>query len=201
MIGIINYGSGNVKSFENVFLQNKVSFKNINSKNDFANINGLILPGVGAFDNVLQKLNNSGFRHELEYLVLEKGIPILGICVGMQIMSIGSAEGVEKGLGWINANVEKFKINKRLPHMGWNKVLSVKKNILFDSIDNEEFYFLHSYFFSLKDNANTLAVTDYGEQFCCAISHKNIYGVQFHPEKSHSSGEKLLLNFVRKICA
>ncbi|MFA7184989.1 MAG: imidazole glycerol phosphate synthase subunit HisH, partial [Victivallales bacterium] len=129
------------------------------------------------------------------------GIPVLGICVGMQVLAESSEEGHEKGLGWIRGTVKKidssqFKQRTHLPHMGWNDIRPVKECGLFKGInDDARFYFLHSYYFSCADKDDVLAVTEYGSEFACAVNSKNIYGVQFHPEKSHRYGIQLLKNF------
>jgi glutamine amidotransferase len=151
------------------------------------------------------KLNKSGIRNNLEDCVLNKKIPLLGICVGMQILSKSSEEGKENGLGWIDGTVKKFNIDSipfrtKLPHMGWNTISINNKNSLIDQLDLEsKFYFLHSYYFQCNDSIDILTSTNYGINFTSAISNENIYGVQFHPEKSHQNGVKLLKNFA-KLC-
>ena len=147
-------------------------------------------------------LQNSGMKEKLDELVLEKETPVIGICVGMQMLAHSSDEGKLPGLGWVDATVKKFDITKipsttRLPHMGWNTVKPVMPvNPLFDGFDEESsFYFLHSYYFSCNNPADIIATADYGGPYACAINHKNIYGVQCHPEKSHHDGVKLLQNF------
>jgi imidazole glycerol-phosphate synthase subunit HisH len=163
----------------------------------------LILPGVGAFDYAMNKLENSGMRGRLNELILEKFVPILGICVGMQMLGKNSDEGVLPGLSWIDATVKKFDASKikshtQLPHMGWNDVYPINQNNLFDGLyDTSKFYFLHSYYVDCYDPNIAIAESFYGEKFVCAVQFKNIYGVQFHPEKSHHFGVKLLENFVK----
>ena len=162
----------------------------------------LILPGVGHFDHAMKKLNNSGLRDCLENLVINLKIPLLGICVGMQILADKSEEGITPGLGWISGNVRSFSNNSTssrlpLPHMGWN-TLHINKTSLISLENNDqlpEFYFLHSYYFDAKDKSIVSATSGYGFDFDAVISNKNIHGVQFHPEKSHQWGEKLLKNF------
>lgn len=203
MITIINYGCGNIKAIQNVFHKLSIETKVANIADDLINAEKLILPGVGAFDFAMQKLADSGMRDKIDELVLEKKILVLGICVGLQLMAIDSEEGVLKGLGWINASVKKFDISKlnklvNLPHMGWNDVSPSKPTPLFDGLDNHaKFYFLHSYYMSCNDNAQILAKSDYAGEFVCAVNRENIYGVQFHPEKSHHYGVKLLENFAK----
>src|SRR5690606_18267975 len=145
----------------------------------------IILPGVGAFDQAMDLLGRSGMRAVLDHLVLEKQVPVLGICVGMQILGRSSAEGTAKGLGWIDGDVKAFKsLNLPLPHMGWNDVKAVKQTGLLRGFDGEpRFYFLHSYFMACDNAADVAAEAHYGIDFCCAVNDGNIYGVQFHPEK------------------
>ena len=149
----------------------------------------------------MQSLNNSGMREELDRLFLKENVPVLGVCVGMQMMATGSEEGVEKGLNWIDATVLKFpkhcngKINI-LPHMGWNVVQKIKDNPLFNNLSGKNrYYFLHTYFIKCDKDDEEIAVTNYCSDFIAAIRKNNIYGVQFHPEKSHKVGMDLLKNF------
>lgn len=201
MITIIDYGVGNINAFVNVYKRLDIPTKIANSAADLEDVQKLILPGVGHFDHAIIELINSGMLNKLNELVLGKRIPVIGICVGMQLMANSSEEGTHKGLGWIDASVKKFDEAKidlvtRLPHMGWNDVIPVVSNPLFDGLEKESlFYFLHSYFFDCNDKNNVLATTDYGYKFTSVAFSQNIYGVQFHPEKSHKYGEKLLHNF------
>jgi len=201
MIGIINYGSGNIQAVANIYKRVGITHKIVNTKNDFDEVEKLILPGVGAFDATMKVLNNSGLRDALDYHVLEKQKPVLGICVGMQIMSNGSEEGYEAGLGWIKGKVRKFDISKLqqkpfLPHMGWNTITPISISALFQNIDNGlGFYFVHSFYYETEKQESILAQTQYGELFTSAINDRHIYGVQFHPEKSHINGIALLTNF------
>jgi glutamine amidotransferase len=140
-------------------------------------------------------------RGELEHQVLVNKIPVLGICVGMQILGNSSEEGSRTGLGWIKGKVKRFDttlipFHTKLPHMGWNTITPVKKCYLLNSFnENDRFYFLHSYYFECEDQTDVAAETDFGNKFSSAINYKNIYGIQFHPEKSHSNGVRLLNNF------
>ncbi len=200
MIGIIDYGVGNIKAFANVYNFLNLPFKIVKKSSEFENVNKLILPGVGSFDHAMTSLENSGMKEKLNELVLEKKLPVIGICVGMQMLAESSDEGVLKGLGWINGIVKKFEkskiINGPLPHMGWNTLELKKENKIFDNIQsNPRFYFLHSYYFECKNKKDTIATTIYGEEFDCIINHENIYGIQCHPEKSHYNGIQLLKNF------
>lgn len=202
MIAIINYGSGNVRAIGNIYDRLNIDYRIVENISEFPrDTTRIILPGVGAFDETMQSLNISGFRNLLEKKVLEEKIPVLGICVGMQILSEGSEEGALAGLGWIKGRVKKFDIDKlmfkpKIPHLGWNSIKSERESKILESIDMETgFYFIHSYYFQCDDNSDILATTDYGDNFTSAINRDNIYGTQFHPEKSHRNGIALLKNF------
>jgi glutamine amidotransferase len=201
MITIIDYGIGNILAFANVYSRLNIPFVVAKSSNDLIGATKLILPGVGSFDHAMQKLSRSGMRMIVEKLVMDCRVPILGICVGMQMLARSSSEGVLPGLGWINGEVKKFDISlmphgTNLPHMGWNDVSPLADAGLFKDLGQDaKFYFLHSYYFECHRESDVLAVTDYGGRFCCAVNHNNIYGVQFHPEKSHHFGSQLLKNF------
>jgi glutamine amidotransferase len=203
MITIIDYGVGNINAFVNVYKRVNVPVKIAKSKDDLIDAKKLILPGVGHFDHAMAQLNNSGMRDTLDELVLNQKIPVIGICVGMQMMANNSDEGNMEGLKWIDATVKKFdetKINQvtRLPHMGWNDVKPVKDIELFKGLeDNAIFYFLHTYYFQCNNKEDIMAVTEYGGEFASAAYHENKYGIQFHPEKSHHYGEILLHNFAK----
>ncbi len=200
MIGIIDYGVGNIKAFANIYKNLNIPFKIVKDISEFENITKLILPGVGSFDHAMISLQNSGMKEKLDELVLEKKIPVIGICVGMQMLAKSSEEGTLNGLGWIDGIVKKFdksKIkNAPLPHMGWNNLKIEKKNKIFDNLEeNPRYYFLHSYYFECENKEDVIATATYGEKFDCMINHKNIYGIQCHPEKSHHNGMQLLKNF------
>jgi glutamine amidotransferase len=161
----------------------------------------IILPGVGAFDWAMTRLNESGMRDTLEKMVVGKGTPILGICVGMQMMAKRSDEGVLDGLGWLDAEVRRFdhasfKQKTHLPHMGWNDVAPCKATGLFRNLgEGARFYFLHSYYFLPHHKKQVLSVTDYNGNYASSVCAGNVFGVQFHPEKSHQWGIQLLKNF------
>ena len=203
MITIIDYGVGNINAFVNVYKRINVDVKIAKSLADLEDAQKLILPGVGHFDYAMSELIKSGMREKLDELVMVKKVPIIGICVGMQMMGKSSDEGSLDGLKWIDAIVRKFDETKiqqvtKLPHMGWNDVQPISSNSLFKGLEKEAlFYFLHSYYFECNDTADILATSEYGEQFTCAAHNENVYGIQFHPEKSHHYGETLLHNFAK----
>tara|TARA_Y100000588_G_C13932054_1_gene786218 strand:+ start:194 stop:805 length:612 start_codon:yes stop_codon:yes gene_type:complete len=199
MIGILNYGSGNIQAIKNILKILNLEFMFVDDKNEFSKISKIILPGVGSFDFVMSELNKSGLKDKLNEFVLLKKKPVLGICVGMQIMGNFSDEGNLKGLGWIDGNIKKFpkseKIKPSYPHMGWNRV-KTNDNTLFHDINKSlGFYFVHSYYFNCQSNKNILSSTKYHFDFTSSIKLNNIYGVQFHPEKSHGNGMKIFKNF------
>jgi len=200
MIGIIDYGVGNIKAFSNIYEQLNLSFKIVKNIEDFFDVTKIILPGVGSFDHAMTSLQNSGMREKLDELVLEKKLPVIGICVGMQMLAKSSEEGNLKGLGWIDGTVKKFDKSKikngPLPHMGWNTLNIEKENGIFKNLEEEpRFYFLHSYYFECNNKEDVIATATYGKRFECMVNHENIYGIQCHPEKSHHNGIQLLKNF------
>lgn len=201
MITIIDYGVGNIKAFYNIFNKISVEVKIAQKPADLLNSSKLILPGVGHFDYAMKRFTESGMLNTVNEMVLNENLPILGICVGMQMLANSSEEGNLPGLGWIDARVNKIDSNllaqtTRLPHMGWNSIVVKKKNPLLNNLDsNSRFYFLHSYYFDSFNEADSIATSNYGKEFTSVVNHKNIYGVQFHPEKSHHYGIQLLKNF------
>ena len=200
MITIIDYGVGNIFAFQNVYKRLDIPTRIAKSSDDLIDAQKLILPGVGSFDYAMNRLNDSGMREKLDELVLEKKIPIIGICVGMQMMAYSSEEGKLPGLGWIDATVLKFdahllKSKTHLPHMGWNDVIPARMDTLFSGLDAPRYYFLHSYFMKTAREDNVLAISSYGVRFASAVRFGNVYGTQFHPEKSHWWGVRLLKNF------
>lgn len=203
MIVIIDYGVGNIRAFTNIYKQLNIPIKIAQKAEDLENASKLILPGVGAFDYAMEQLENSGMRERLDELVLINKMPVIGICVGMQMLAASSDEGKKSGLGWIEASVKKFdekeiKYATRLPHMGWNDIEVVKENKLLIGLgEGAKFYFLHSYYFECCQRQDVIATTEYGIKFSCAVNRNNIYGVQFHPEKSHQNGIRLLENFAK----
>jgi imidazole glycerol-phosphate synthase subunit HisH len=203
MIGIVNYGSGNIQAIGNIYKRLAVPFTVVTKPEELAGVDHVILPGVGAFDQTMGELNASGLRQALDQTVLEARKPILGICVGMQVLAKSSEEGSLPGLGWIDGAVKRFDhaavgARTQLPHMGWNTVEPAGADGLFAGIEPElGYYFLHSYYFACREPSEVLATTDYGGRFSSAVRRDNIYGVQFHPEKSHQNGIRLLQNFAR----
>jgi glutamine amidotransferase len=201
VISIVDYGVGNIQAIANIYKRLNIPVRIARTAEELAGAERLILPGVGAFDWAMDRLNKSGMRGVLDELVLSQGKPVLGICVGMQMLAKRSDEGTLDGLGWIDGEVRKFdrappSQRAYLPHMGWNDVEPQCLERLFKDIGaTGRFYFLHSYYFAPKDQNMILGVTDYGGTFASCVRAGNIYGVQFHPEKSHQWGIQLLKNF------
>lgn len=201
MINIIDYGMGNLGSILNMF--KKIGKPALVSAKieDLEQASKLVLPGVGAFDQGMNNLKKLGLLPVLNDLVINHQKPILGICLGMQLFSNKSEEGIEAGLGWINAETIRFKFdsnnnNLKIPHMGWNLLNVAKDSVLFqDMYPEPRFYFVHAYHVVCQDKSDVVTTTYHGLNFTSAIQKNNIYGVQFHPEKSHKFGMKLLNNF------
>ncbi len=199
MVTIIDYGVGNLGSILNMFKKIGVEAKLTQSINDVIDAKKLLLPGVGSFDYGMKMLNDTGYVEAINQKVLTEKISILGICLGMQLMTKRSDEGSLNGLGWFDAETVKFDLDTtifKVPHMGWNEVKVEKPNKLFeDMYDEPRFYFVHSYHIKCNKKEDVLLTTKYGYDFVCGIRKDNIYGAQFHPEKSHKYGMKLLKNF------
>lgn len=201
MIHVIDYGLGNVQAFLTLYKRLGVDAMPARTAEDLASARKLILPGVGAFDHAIELLGQSGMRPTLERLVQEEKVPVLGICVGMQILASASDEGGLPGLGWVPGRVRAFQGHPKsaelpLPHMGWNDVLPSESSALFAGLQSDaRFYFLHSYYFECDDPSHASATAGYGLDFNCAVSAGHVHGVQFHPEKSHRFGAQLLKNF------
>ncbi len=199
MIKIIDYGVGNIKAFVNLYKRLGIEIEIASNYRSLTNASKLILPGVGHFDYAMNKFNESGMIETVNNLVTKKKVPVLGICVGMQIMAMSSDEGTKKGLGWIDAEVKKIDIknnNFRLPHMGWNNIIINKNDDILKNLDNNStFYFLHSYYFNCTNENNVVAFSNYGSNFPSIVRQENIIGIQCHPEKSHEFGEQILKNF------
>ncbi len=201
MITIIDYGLGNIRAFSNMYKRMNIEARTATSADELESAEKIILPGVGAFDRALELLDRSGMRQLLDELVLRRKVPVLGICVGMQILAESSDEGVLPGLGWIPGRVRALKSEPRLarlplPHMGWNDVTPTRQTRLFEGLEqNARFYFLHSYFFDCARDEDVSACANYGIDFTCAVQSGNVFGLQCHPEKSHHWGAQLLKNF------
>ena len=199
MITVIDYGMGNLGSVINMFKKIGVVSKITSDLEDIKTATKLLLPGVGSFDKAMQRINDSGIKEVLDYKVLKEETPVLGICLGMQLLTNNSEEGIEKGLGYINASTKKFSFQDKkmkVPHMGWNLVEKSTSSLLTTNFEEESrFYFVHSYYVEVEKQENSILKTTYGLEFDSAIQHKNVYGAQFHPEKSHKFGMKLLDNF------
>jgi glutamine amidotransferase len=201
VITIVDYGLGNVQAIANIYKRLEIPATLARTAEQLRGASHVILPGVGAFDWAMSRLDDSGMRDTLDDLVKGQRRPVLGICVGMQMMARFSDEGNAAGLGWFDAGVKlfdhaKFEGRTHLPHMGWNDVVPRSDEGLFESLaEDARFYFLHSYYFAPNDPADVLAMTVYGDSFACAVRRGNVHGVQFHPEKSHGWGIQLLKNF------
>ncbi|MEE2915775.1 imidazole glycerol phosphate synthase subunit HisH [Sphingomonas ginsenosidimutans] len=201
MISILGYGLGNVKAFQNIYRELNIACVVAEDRQTLAAADRIILPGVGSFDHAMQRLKASGLFEALEDAVLARGTPVLGVCVGMQMLARSSEEGSEPGLGWIDGTVEKIRFpddapRGLLPHMGWSTISPRADEPLLAGLDDAlGFYFLHSYRFVCDDEADVVATADYATRFHCAVRHGNVHGVQFHPEKSHHNGIRLLKNF------
>lgn len=199
MIGVLNYGVGNVNAFLNVYKRLGINAKAITKPSDFYNVSHLILPGVGSFDNAINKFNESGLRIPTEKMILHSNIPLLGVCVGMQMLASISEEGSEKGLDLIPGKVQYLKnynnCNLPLPHMGWNKIEVINSNKLTIGLENAYFYYLHSFVYNSDSKSAIMATSDYDGKFEVIVNKDNIYGMQCHPEKSHKFGSIILKNF------
>lgn len=201
MIAIVDYGSGNINAICNIYKRLNIPVSIANTPERVLEAEKLILPGVGAFDDSIVRLNDSGLRKALDCQVLENDVPVLGVCVGMQMMACESEEGVEAGLGWFeNSRVVRFDervlvLKPKLPHMGWNNARCQQLHPIFEGVDEEKgFYFLHSFHF-ICEPRHQMASTHYGVEFNSAVRKNRIFGFQFHPEKSHSNGVKIFKNF------
>ena len=198
MITIVDYGMGNLGSIKNM-LKRIGAKSEITSDLDYiANATKLLLPGVGAFDKAMLRINSDGLRQVLDRKVLLEGVPVLGICLGMQLLTRSSEEGQIPGLGWIGATTTRFPVKPglKVPHMGWNIVRPTRKSVLTkDLLDESRFYFVHSYRVHVEEEEDSILKATYDITFDAAIQHGNIYGAQFHPEKSHKFGMHLLKNF------
>ena len=202
-VSIIDYGVGNIRAFAQLYRRLNVAVEVADTPQAVAAAQRLILPGVGAFDWAMSRLDASGLRASVDAAVMERKVPVFGVCVGMQMMAKRSDEGSLPGLGWIDADVRHFSAigaddRQPLPHMGWNDVVPAGgDSALFSGITDPRYYFLHSYCVVAHDQADVLATAHYGADFAAALHRDNIYATQFHPEKSHEWGRALLHNFAR----
>ena len=201
MIVIVNYGMGNFGSVANMLKKIGANYLISSDIDIIRNAEKLILPGVGAFGSAMEKINNKIPLDCLEDQVLTCGKPFLGICVGMQVLADeGNEFKKTEGLGWISGSVNKLEsYNLPLPHVGWNDLIVDKSSNIFDKLkDHKDFYFLHSYAFDVQNNQNILAYSDYGANFVSVVNKDNIFGFQFHPEKSQRAGQIMINNFLKQ---
>jgi glutamine amidotransferase len=203
VIHIVDYGVGNIQAFLNLFKRLGIDAQRACAPDALTGATRLVLPGVGHFDHAIQRLNDSGLRPRLEELVLGSQVPVVGVCVGMQMLAQGSDEGGLPGLNWVPGRVRSFashpkSANLPMPHMGWNELQPCAGAKLFARGFGEvpQFYFLHSYYFDAQDKGDVAATAHYGIDFDAVVARGNIHGIQCHPEKSHHWGEQLLKNFV-----
>jgi imidazole glycerol-phosphate synthase subunit HisH len=202
MIVMVDYGLGNLASVLNMF--KKIGAKEVvvsSDQNVIAKASKILLPGVGAFDAGMSNLERSGLIPILNQKALVEKVPVLGICLGMQLLSKKSEEGIKPGLGWIDAETVKFNLDPALklkvPHMGWDYVQVKRQNPLIEQDSKSRFYFVHSYHVKCKDQNQSLATSNFGDEFTCMVNKDNIFGTQFHPEKSLRFGMRLLGNFAK----
>lgn len=198
MITIVDYGMGNLDSIRNMFKRIGVGAEITGDPAQVAAARKILLPGVGAFGAAMQRIGDAGLREVLDHKALVERVPVLGICLGMQLLMQSSEEGGGDGLGWIRGAVHRFPADAglKIPHMGWNRVFPVRGSTLTQDLGEEpRFYFVHSYYVRVQDEADAVLRTTYGVTFESAVAHGNIHGAQFHPEKSHRFGMRLLRNF------
>jgi glutamine amidotransferase len=200
MISIVNYGMGNLGSVFNMFKRIGYETQIVDQPEDLLAAKKILLPGVGAFDNAMKRINEGGFGDVLNQMALVEKVPVLGICLGMQLLTRGSEEGTLPGLGWIAADTIRFPNQNglKVPHMGWNLVYPTTPSPLTMNLPYESrFYFVHSYRVHVDNEKDSILKCHYGIDFDAAVQHENIFGVQFHPEKSHKFGMRLLENFAK----
>lgn len=200
MITIVDYGMGNLSSILNMFKRIGADAEITGDEEKINRASKILLPGVGAFDAAMDRIESKNLYDLLSRKALHDKVPVLGICLGMQLLSKDSEEGSKKGFGWIDANTRKFRFNKeaklKIPHMGWNEVSAKRESGLTANFeDDARFYFVHSYHVVANNQADVVMTSFYGYEFVAVIQRDNIFGAQFHPEKSHRFGMKLLSNF------
>lgn len=200
-IVIVDYGMGNLNSVQKKFKRLNTNPEIVSDPKKLLDADRIVLPGVGNFQKAMKNLYAMNFVDMLNECVLTNNTPILGICLGMQLMAKYSEEGNSEGLGWFDAEVVRFQVSNHLtfkiPHMGWNQIHKKKESMLMRDIPElSEFYFVHSFHFKSDDETIVLNTTEYDYEFISAVEKDNIFGVQYHPEKSHDVGEQLLKNFI-----
>lgn len=207
MIKVLDYGMGNTASMLNMVRKAGGKAELCSAPTALEGASAIILPGVGAFDNGMSKLDSSGLLDDLHRKVLEEKVPFLGVCLGMQLLFDKSEEGQLPGLGWVRGSVNRFDFSSlpledslKIPHMGWNVVNPKAFDNLYCGLENEaRFYFVHSYHVHCAESSDVLATAKYGYEFTCSVQHENIWGAQFHPEKSHRFGVQFLKNFIEEV--
>lgn len=204
MITIVDYGVGNIQALLNMLDHIGVTAQVEHDRAAIANADILILPGVGAFDKAMSALAERSLIASLEHAVRERGVPVLGVCLGMQLLGRRSEEGQTAGLGWIEADVRRISADAapglKVPHIGWSDVSASRPSLLFPAgSEDERYYFVHSYHMVCDDPGDVLATVQYGGPLCCAVNRGNVWGVQFHPEKSHRFGMRLLGAFANQV--
>jgi len=200
MFVIVDYGVGNLSSIQNMLKKGGTKASISGRPEDIAAATKLLLPGMGHFDNCMQRFNASGLRPAIEKKVFEEKIPVLGICVGLQMLMESSEEGQEKGLAWLPGKTIRFQPERmdaslKIPHMGWQEVACVRPSKLWNNLDGSRFYFAHSFYVEPALASDILLRAEYGYAYTVGVERENILGVQFHPEKSHRFGMQLLQNF------
>ena len=201
MIGIVDYGSGNISAIANIYKQLRIPYLVSGDPKILAEADRFVLPGVGAFDTVMGDLTQMGIVDTLNEEVLGKGKKAMGICVGMQILADASEEGTRAGLGWIPGQIKRIddsrlEVAPKLPHMGWNSIRAESDEPMLQNVDRERgFYFLHNYYFAPESDEDIIATVHYGDELACGVRRGNVIGFQFHPEKSHSNGMAIFKNF------
>lgn len=206
MITIINYGMGNIASISNMISKAGGKTRICSKPDELHEATAIVLPGVGSFDNIMSKLSTLNFIEILRQKVIKEKVPYLGICLGMQILFQNCEEGTLPGMGWLKGDVIKFNFMKfnsmslKTPHMGWNLIKPINYQSLYSNLEKEaRYYFLHSYHVKCNDESDVLATCNYGYDFTCSVNKENIWGAQFHPEKSHRFGVQFFKNFLKII--
>jgi glutamine amidotransferase len=197
---IIDYGLGNIGSAVNMIKRAGGHVTVTSDRDKILKSKKILLPGVGSFDSGMQNLNESGLTDVIKEFIFNKENYLFGICLGMQLLFDRSEEGICNGLGLIKGDVVKFDVtdrNMKVPHMGWNSIEVKRNSPLLNSMSNSRFYFVHSYFVKCLHQTDVLATTEYGLEFSSVVNHNNVFGAQFHPEKSHKYGLQLLSNFIQ----